>query len=88
MVRAQDGVHWNDLRPLIAVGINSVTIRHALTAIRLGADIISMDGLECAGHPGEEDVGNFILLAKAGLKLNVPFIASGTGIRAVASRVF
>jgi len=54
-----------------------VSIRHALTAERLGVDIISMDGFECAGHPGEDDVGNFVLLAKAGKVLKVPFIASG-----------
>jgi len=54
-----------------------VAIRHAQSAIRMGADIISMDGYECAGHPGEDDVGNLILLAKAAKKLKAPFIASG-----------
>eukprot|EP00301_Raphidiophrys_heterophryoidea_P014339 c2229_g1_i1.p1 GENE.c2229_g1_i1~~c2229_g1_i1.p1 ORF type:complete len:331 (-),score=94.57 c2229_g1_i1:126-1118(-) len=54
-----------------------VAIRHALSAERLGADIISMDGYECAGHPGEDDIGNFVLLAKAGRVLKVPFVASG-----------
>jgi NAD(P)H-dependent flavin oxidoreductase YrpB (nitropropane dioxygenase family) len=54
-----------------------VAIRHAKTAERLGADIISMDGFECAGHPGEEDVGNFVLLPVAARKLSVPFVASG-----------
>eukprot|EP00475_Leptophrys_vorax_P003752 TRINITY_DN1219_c0_g1_i1.p1 TRINITY_DN1219_c0_g1~~TRINITY_DN1219_c0_g1_i1.p1 ORF type:complete len:331 (+),score=115.19 TRINITY_DN1219_c0_g1_i1:54-1046(+) len=54
-----------------------VAIRHALTAKRLGADIISMDGFECAGHPGEEDVGNFLLLPIAARKLGIPYIASG-----------
>jgi len=54
-----------------------VSIRHALTAERLGVDIISMDGFECAGHPGEDDVGNFVLLAKAATVLKIPFIASG-----------
>lgn len=54
-----------------------VSVRHALTAQRLGADIISMDGFECAGHPGEQDVGNFVLLAIAARKLQIPFIASG-----------
>ena len=38
-----------------------VTIRHALSAERLGVHIISLDGFECAGHPGEEDIGNFVL---------------------------
>jgi len=54
-----------------------VAIRHALTAQRLGADIVSVDGFECAGHPGEDDVGNFVLLAKAAKKLSIPFLASG-----------
>ena len=54
-----------------------VSIRHALSAIKLGADMISVDGFECAGHPGEEDVGNWVLLAQAARKLKVPFIASG-----------
>jgi len=54
-----------------------VAIRHALTAQRLGVDILSIDGFECAGHPGEDDVGNFVLLAKAAKKLKVPFVASG-----------
>lgn len=43
-----------------------VAIRHALSAERLGADIISMDGYECAGHPGEEDIPNLVLLPIAG----------------------
>ena len=54
-----------------------VALRHALTAQRHGADMISMDGFECGGHPGEEDVGNWILLAKAGKQLDIPFLASG-----------
>ena len=52
-------------------------IRHALAAERLGVDVLSVDGFECAGHPGEGDVGNFVLLAKAAKKLSKPFIASG-----------
>lgn len=54
-----------------------VAIKHALSAERLGVDVISMDGFECAGHPGEDDIGNFVLLAKAASSLKVPFIASG-----------
>eukprot|EP00467_Chlorarachnion_reptans_P024419 CAMPEP_0114507614 /NCGR_PEP_ID=MMETSP0109-20121206/12114_1 /TAXON_ID=29199 /ORGANISM="Chlorarachnion reptans, Strain CCCM449" /LENGTH=330 /DNA_ID=CAMNT_0001686399 /DNA_START=105 /DNA_END=1097 /DNA_ORIENTATION=- len=54
-----------------------VAIRHALTAQRLGADMISMDGFECGGHPGEDDIGNWVLLAQAKRKLKIPFIASG-----------
>ena len=65
-----------------------VAIKHALTAERLGADCISMDGFECAGHPGEDDVGNYVLLAKAAKKLTIPFVASGgvgTGSQLVAA---
>jgi len=54
-----------------------VAVRHALTAKRLGADMISMDGYECAGHPGEKDVGGLVLLAVAAKKLDIPFVASG-----------
>ena len=54
-----------------------VAIKHALTAQRLGADCISMDGFECAGHPGESDIGNWVLLAKAARELKIPFVASG-----------
>ncbi|GBG26746.1 Nitronate monooxygenase [Hondaea fermentalgiana] len=54
-----------------------VTIRHALSAERIGVDIISMDSFECAGHPGEEDIGAIVLLAKAAKKLRAPFVASG-----------
>ena len=54
-----------------------VTIRHALSAEKLGVDIISLDGLECAGHPGEGDVGNFILQAKGARVLKTPFLCSG-----------
>jgi len=54
-----------------------VAVRHAQTAARMGADFISMDGFDCGGHPGEEDVGNWVLLAQAAKELKVPFVASG-----------
>jgi NAD(P)H-dependent flavin oxidoreductase YrpB (nitropropane dioxygenase family) len=54
-----------------------VTIRHALSAEKIGVDIISIDGFECAGHPGEADIGGLVLLAKAAKKLSKPFLASG-----------
>jgi len=54
-----------------------VAVKHALTAQRLGVDMISMDGFECGGHPGERDIGNWVLLAQAARKLSIPFIASG-----------
>jgi len=54
-----------------------VAIRHAKSAQRLGVDAISMDGFDCAGHPGEYDIGNWVLFAIAARELDVPFIASG-----------
>lgn len=53
------------------------TIRHAQSAVKLGVDFLSIDGFECAGHVGETDITNFILLSKARQTLKVPFIASG-----------
>ncbi|KAK7544843.1 uncharacterized protein J3D65DRAFT_610957 [Phyllosticta citribraziliensis] len=53
------------------------TIRHAQSAVKLGVDFLSIDGFECAGHVGEHDITNFILLSKARQTLGVPFIASG-----------
>ncbi|KAI9320242.1 2-nitropropane dioxygenase [Dichotomocladium elegans] len=52
-------------------------IRHALSAEKLGVDVISMDGFECAGHPGEDDIGGLVLLAKSAKALRIPYIASG-----------
>ena len=53
------------------------SIRHALKAQAIGVDALSIDGFECGGHPGEDDVPNFVLLARAADELDVPFIASG-----------
>lgn len=53
------------------------SIRHALKAERIGCDMVSVDGFECAGHPGEDDVTNLILLPLAARRLQIPFIASG-----------
>lgn len=53
------------------------TIRHAASAVKLGVDFLSIDGFECAGHVGESDITNFILLTRARQSLGVPFIASG-----------
>ena len=52
-------------------------VRHALTAERHGADVISIDGFECAGHPGEDDVPNQILIPACVDKVKIPVIASG-----------
>ncbi|USA44809.1 nitronate monooxygenase family protein [Spongiibacter taiwanensis] len=53
------------------------SVRHAMSAERLGVDAVSVDGFECAGHPGEDDVTNLILLPAAKAKLSIPMIASG-----------
>jgi NAD(P)H-dependent flavin oxidoreductase YrpB (nitropropane dioxygenase family) len=53
------------------------TVRHAQSAAKLGVDFVSIDGFECAGHVGETDITNFILLTRARQSLNIPFIASG-----------
>jgi len=53
------------------------TIRHAKSAERLGVDVLSIDGFECAGHPGEDDIGGLVLLARAATEIKIPYIASG-----------
>lgn len=54
-----------------------MTIRHALSAQKLGVDCLSIDGYECAGHSGEEDIPGLVLLARAAQTLKIPYIASG-----------
>jgi NADH:quinone reductase (non-electrogenic) len=53
------------------------SVRHALKAESIGVDALSIDGFECGGHPGEDDVPNFILLPRAADELKIPFVASG-----------
>ncbi len=53
------------------------SVRHSLKAERIGCDAVSVDGFECGGHPGEDDVPNFILLPLAAEMLKIPFVASG-----------
>ena len=53
------------------------SVRHALKAEAIGVDALSIDGFECGGHPGEDDVPNFILLPRAAEELKIPFVASG-----------
>lgn len=52
-------------------------VRHALSAERMGVDAISIDGFECAGHPGEDDIPGLILIPAAADKVKIPMIASG-----------
>jgi nitronate monooxygenase len=53
------------------------SVRHALKAERIGCDAVSVDGFECGGHPGEDDIPNMILLPRAADELSIPFVASG-----------
>ena len=53
------------------------SVRHSLKAEQIGCDAVSVDGFECGGHPGEDDVPNFILLPRAAEELKIPFVASG-----------
>merc|ERR1712087_857519 len=83
------------IKKLKAAGIfvihKCVAVRHAQTAAKSGADMISMDGFDCGGHPGEEDVGNWVLLAQAAQELKIPFVASGgnaTGSQLAAALAF
>jgi len=66
---------------LKAAGIKVIhkctSVRHSLKAERIGCDAVSVDGFECGGHPGEDDVPNMILLPRAADELTIPFVASG-----------
>lgn len=53
------------------------SVRHSVKAEAIGCDAVSVDGFECGGHPGEDDVPNFILLPRAAEELKIPFVASG-----------
>lgn len=53
------------------------SVRHSLKAQNIGCDAVSVDGFECGGHPGEDDIPNMILLPRAAEELEVPFVASG-----------
>ncbi len=54
-----------------------VAVRHALKSERIGVDVVSIDGFECAGHPGEADVGGLVLFPAAAQALKIPVVASG-----------
>jgi nitronate monooxygenase len=53
------------------------SVRHSLKAQTIGCDAVSVDGFECGGHPGEDDIPNMILLPRAADELKIPFVASG-----------
>jgi len=69
------------IEPLKRHGVRLIhkctSVRHALSAERIGVDIVSIDGFECAGHPGEDDVGGLVLIPLAAQALKIPVIASG-----------
>ncbi len=71
--------HW--LPALQEAGVlvihKCTSVRHALKAEAIGCDAVSVDGFECGGHPGEDDVPNMILLPRAADELSIPFVASG-----------
>ena len=66
---------------LKAAGIKVIhkctSVRHSLKAEAIGCDAVSVDGFECGGHPGEDDIPNMILLPRAADQLKIPFVASG-----------
>jgi nitronate monooxygenase len=69
------------LPALKAAGVKVIhkctSVRHSLKAQSIGCDAVSVDGFECGGHPGEDDVPNFILLPRAAEEMKIPFVASG-----------
>lgn len=69
---------WEMLKPHGVTILHKCTaVRHALSAERAGCDIISIDGFECAGHPGEDDIPGLILIPAAADKVKIPLLASG-----------
>lgn len=70
--------HVDDFKAHGIIVVHKCTaVRHALSAERMGVDAISIDGFECAGHPGEDDIPGLILIPAAADKLTIPMIASG-----------
>ncbi len=69
---------WEQLKPHgIRILHKCTAVRHALSAERAGCDVISIDGFECAGHPGEDDIPGLILIPAAADKVKIPMLASG-----------
>ncbi len=72
------GEHVEDFKNNGIIVVHKCTaVRHALSAERMGVDAISIDGFECAGHPGEDDIPGLILIPAAADKVKIPMIASG-----------
>ena len=70
--------HVEDFKSHGIVVLHKCTsVRHALSAERMGVDIVSIDGFECAGHPGEDDISGLVLIPAAADKVGIPLIASG-----------
>ena len=69
---------WEMLKPHgVRILHKCTAVRHALSAERAGVDVISIDGFECAGHPGEDDIPGLILIPAAADKVKIPLLASG-----------
>ena len=69
---------WARVKPHGVTILHKCTaVRHALSAEKAGCDIISIDGFECAGHPGEDDIPGLILIPAAADKVKIPMLASG-----------
>jgi NADH:quinone reductase (non-electrogenic) len=69
---------WEILKEAGCIILHKCTsVRHALSAERKGVDVISIDGFECAGHPGEDDIPGLVLIPAAADRLEIPMIASG-----------
>lgn len=69
---------WEMLKPAGVKILHKCTaVRHALSAEKAGVDVISIDGFECAGHPGEDDIPGLILIPAAADKVKIPMLASG-----------
>lgn len=69
---------WEQMKPHgIKILHKCTAVRHALSAEKAGVDVISIDGFECAGHPGEDDIPGLILIPAAADKIRIPMLASG-----------
>lgn len=69
---------WEMMKPHgIKILHKCTAVRHALSAEKAGVDVISIDGFECAGHPGEDDIPGLILIPAAADKVKIPLLASG-----------